>query len=393
MMSGRYRWLLTVLRYGLCVAAIVFLVYTVPWHDHIRLHDGAETPLRLLEVTAAGFVVERDGARVTLPPEDIEHVTVRGALVPRIEYGLPSVVLQCDAAGAIWAILLFLPVPLLAAIRLTWMLRVQTVRLSTWDSIKLTFAGNFFNFALPGMTGGDLIKAYYVTRFTKHKTEAVTTIFLDRAVGLASLVLMAGVMIALTHDPQEFADLIVPLAVILGGLALGTVIVYSRRIRRALRLRQLIERLPMTHQLQRIGEATLAMRQHKLLVIGSLILTFILQTIVIISAIVMARALGMHGSFAFFFIYIAIGFVISAVPISPPQAIGVMEFFYVWFFTANELNTASQAFALAVAVRLIQLIWALPGVLVPLLGAHMPKRSELQALEEAKEPTSAVSDS
>ena len=184
--------------------------------------------------------------------------------------------------------------------------------------------------------------------------------------------------------PPSSPTLVLPLGVVVGGLMVGAIIVYSRRIRRVLRLRQLVERLPMTHQLQRIGEATLAMRQHKTLVISSLLITFVLQSTVIVSATVMAWGLHMEGSFSYFFIYIAIGFVIAAVPISPPQAIGVMEFFYVWFFTASGMNTASQAFALAVAVRLIQLVWSLPGVLVPLLGAHVPSRAELKALEESE---------
>jgi ADP-ribose pyrophosphatase YjhB (NUDIX family) len=32
-------------------------------------------------------------------------------------------------------------------------------------------------------------------------------------------------------------------------------------------------------------------------------------------------------------------------------------------------------------VRLIQLFWALPGVLVPLLGAHLPSQAEREAME------------
>jgi len=374
------RWPLVVLRYGLCLAAVAYLVGAVRWHDYVHLEDAAHTRVRLIEQRQGEFLIERDGVREAVEAARVHHVDVRGRLVPDIEYGIPSVVAQTAPLQALWAVLLFAPVPLLAAIRLTWMLAIQKIRLSLWNSVKLTFAGNFFNFALPGMTGGDLIKAYYVTHFTQRKTEAVTTVFLDRVIGLAGFVLMAAIMIVFSWNREQFGDLIIGLGAILGGLAVGAVVVFSRRIRRALRLRELVERLPMSHQLQRIADATLAMRRHKLLVLLSLLITFLLQTIVIISAIVMARAIRMEGSFAHFFIYIAIGFVIAAVPITPPQAIGVMEFFYVLFFTAGGQNTPSQAFALAVAARLIQLIWSLPGVLVPLLGAHLPSRAELEAL-------------
>jgi len=381
--SPRRRWALTALRIALCLAAVAYLAFNVKWNDYVRLGSKDGPLVRLLGQTDGRFSVLRDGQVIDVPAADIFHEEVKGQRVPDIEYGIRTVMRQMDRWQAFWAIMLFMPVPLMSAVRLVWMMRVQKVRLSLWDSTKLTFAGNFFNFAMPGgMTGGDVIKAYYVTRFTKRKTEAVTTIFLDRVIGLIGLVLMSGAVILVTRDSAHFSHLTLPLGLIVAGLAVSSVVIYSRRIRAALHLRQIVERLPMAGQLQRIGAATLAMRQHKALVIASLLITFGLQGICIVSATIMAWALGMQGAFDYFFIYIAIGFVISAVPISPPQAVGVMESFYVWCFTADGLNTASQAFALAVAVRLIQLVWSVPGVLVPLLGAHLPRRAELLELGE-----------
>jgi hypothetical protein len=59
-----------------------------------------------------------------------------------------------------------------------------------------------------------------------------------------------------------------------------------------------------------------------------------------------------------------------------------MEAAYIQFFALGRLhNDPSQAVALAVALRLIQLVWALPGILVPLLGAHLPRKDELASLE------------
>jgi uncharacterized protein (TIRG00374 family) len=273
------------------------------------------------------------------------------------------------------------------------MLAIQGVRLSFWTATKLTFVGNFFNFALPGTTGGDLIKAYYLTRYTHLKTEAVTTVFLDRAIGLFGLILLAGAAILLTRDPHQFAHLTAVLAIICGALAAGGIVVFSRRLRQALRLRELAARLPMGEQLLRVGRATVAMRQHKLLVGLSLLMTFALQAVVMVSAAIMAWALRMQGEMSYYFIYVSIGFLIAAIPISPPQAFGVMEYFYVLFFAQGELNNdASQAVALALAIRLIQLVWALPGILVPLLGAHLPRKAELERLEAeaAASPSPAV---
>jgi uncharacterized protein (TIRG00374 family) len=375
------RWLLPVLRYGLCVVAIVYLVRCVPWRDHVRLAGPDGPKVRLIEQRGDTFVIERDGRQETVAAAEVHHVHVGQQDVPDVELGIATVVRQTDALRALWAVLIFAPVVALQCGRLVVMLAVQGVRISFWTSTKLSFVGNFFNFALPGTTGGDLIKAYYLTRYTHLKTETVTTVFLDRAIGLFGLVLLAGTAILLTRDPQQFRQLIRVLAIICGVLVLGALVVFSRRMRDALRLRDLAARLPMSEQILRVGRATVAMRHHKLLVLLALAMTVVLQVIVMIAAVIMKDALGMDGDASYYFIYVSIGFLIAAVPIAPPQAFGVMEAFYVQFFTQMGLrNDPSQAVALALAMRIIQLIWALPGILVPLLGAHLPRKEELQTL-------------
>ncbi len=381
-MPAWLRWLLPLLRYGLCAVAIVYLVRCVTWYDYVRL-GGADGPkARLLEQRGESFVIERAGRPETVAAAEVHHVRVAQRDVPDIELGISTVVRQANGLKALWAILLFAPVVVLQCGRLVVMLAIQGVRISFWTSSKLSFVGNFFNFALPGTTGGDLIKAYYLTRYTHRKTETVTTVFLDRAIGLFGLVLLAGTSILLTRDPQQFRQLISTLAIICAVLVVGALVVFSRHLREVLRLRELAARLPLGEQILRVGRATVAMRHHKLLVLLSLAMTVALQAIVMISAVVMKDALGMEGDASYYFIYVSIGFLIAAIPISPPQAFGVMEAFYVQFFTQGGLrNDPSQAVALALAMRLIQLVWALPGVLVPLLGAHLPGKEELRTLE------------
>lgn len=55
----------------------------------------------------------------------------------------------------------------------------------------LYFVGQFFNAFLFGATGGDLVKAYYVASETHHrKTEVVSTVFIDRMIGLIGLIIL-----------------------------------------------------------------------------------------------------------------------------------------------------------------------------------------------------------
>lgn len=399
-MKNLLRYLLPVLRYGLCLLAIILLVRLVPWYDRVTLNDPNHTKARLIAEhdDTNTYEIEVDGRPITVQESDIAGAD-KG--LPEIEYSIVTTVRKLDPTQAILSILLFLPVPLLAALRLVWMLRIQNVVLPYWHSVRLTFAGNFFNFALPGTTGGDVLKAYWITHLTHHKTEAVTTVFIDRVIGLLGLVFLATVMflISLRELPwnvQLLGSVSTLLITIWVGLFVGSIFVFSKRLRNLIRLPQLAARLPAGEQFLRIGRATVAIRSHKGLIAMSLLNTVVLQLLFVISAYYMARALGMKGHAALFLMSVPIGYLIVAIPITPPQGFGVLEYAFVQFFTPGHLNTISQAVTFALATRVIQLIWALPGVLVPLLGLHVPKKAELEDLQHddpADAPAGAPPDS
>lgn len=380
------RWILPLLRYGLCVVAILYLYFNVSWYDHVTLNGPTGEKLQLVRADAEDLIVLRDGREARLTVSDVHRIP--GTEEPEVIYGIRGVVTGLDWRLAGLSLLIFGPVPFFSAVRLVLMLRIQDVRLTVWEAVKLTFAGNFFNFALPGTTGGDLIKAYYITRYTHHKTEAVTAVVLDRVIGLLGLMMLASLLFALAWkqlnwDAAYRNSLASALGLVWAGLAIGCLVVFSSRLRGLFRLSEIAARLPAGEHLQRIGRATVAMRTHKALTLWSLVITIGLQGLVVWSAFMMARGLGMEGPASLFFICVPIGFLIAAIPISPPQAIGVLEWAYIQFFTQEGLNPISAAVAFALLVRLIQLVWAIPGVLVPLLGAHMPSKAELADMESA----------
>ncbi|MBK9118305.1 MAG: flippase-like domain-containing protein [Phycisphaerales bacterium] len=390
-MKKRRSWLLSTIRLVICIAAIGYLVYSVPWHDRVRLGHADGPQVRLLTEEPGGFRVQHDGREVVLSATEVHHVQdAAGHPVPDIELGIPRVVRSTHLGLALTAIAIFGPVWFLQSFRLVLMVGLQGVRLRYWDAVKLTFAGNFFNFALPGSTGGDLVKAYYLTQYTHQKAEVVTSIVLDRIVGMVGMFTIAIGALLLAWDAAAFGDLLLPLAVVVLGLVGVLVTIFSRRLRRALHLVDLVRMLPLSELILRIGRAATALARHPSRVLSAYGVTLIMQAILMFSATVMGYALGMQGSVPYFFGYVAIGFVVGAVPLAP-QGIGIVEVAYVRFFTLGGINTASQAVALALGVRLIQLVWAIPGVLVPLLGAHRPRPEELAALEaEAADAAAAL---
>jgi uncharacterized membrane protein YbhN (UPF0104 family) len=86
-----------------------------------------------------------------------------------------------------------------------WRILVRSLglHLSLGEALRLGFMGQLFSLLGVGMLGGDALKTFYLGRHNRGRmTEALTTVLVDRVVGLYGLVLLAGV-VCLFFDPQS----------------------------------------------------------------------------------------------------------------------------------------------------------------------------------------------
>jgi len=82
----------------------------------------------------------------------------------------------------------------ITSLRWQFLLKAQDLNITYWNTVRLTFVGGFFSTFMPGGTGGDIAKAYYVWDTGEKRTAAVTTVFLDRIVGLYAMLAFASAM-------------------------------------------------------------------------------------------------------------------------------------------------------------------------------------------------------
>src|SRR5882762_9240501 len=99
------------------------------------------------------------------------------------------------------AMLAYLVVEVAAAFRWHVLLKVQNIYLSVPRLTGLFFIGLFYNQFLPGGTGGDIIKSYYLLKETPDKKAgALLAVVFDRFIGLVALVAITATLIALRYD-------------------------------------------------------------------------------------------------------------------------------------------------------------------------------------------------
>ena len=108
--------------------------------------------------------------------------------------------------GFLLSMFLILLQTTLAALRWNMLLQGQGIKLSFFRVLSLTFQGSMFSLFLPGgSVGGDVLKAAFLAKEAKKSgaVEGVTTILLDRLIGMLGLFSLTG-MIALCSLGQIF---------------------------------------------------------------------------------------------------------------------------------------------------------------------------------------------
>src|SRR5881394_2622838 len=98
-------------------------------------------------------------------------------------------------------ILAYIIVEIAAAFRWHVLLKVQGIHLSFWRLSGLFLIGMFYNQFLPGGTGGDIIKSYYLLKETSDKKAgALLAVVFDRLIGLVALVAITVTLVSLRFD-------------------------------------------------------------------------------------------------------------------------------------------------------------------------------------------------
>lgn len=378
--ARRKRWISHLIRVSICVLALWFVVRGVSWNDRVWVRatgDGAASEM------LAGRIAKEEKEKIefvsisgetrVIPSSDIA-ADAKGT--PRIEYGLRSSLENSNKSGLWLALAIQFPVAVLLGVRLRWLLLAQSIRISLWDGVKMSYAGNFLNFAAPlGSNAGDVFKAFFVSLHTHRKTEAMTTIALDRALGLGTLILVVALITLFSPGGNPLAAFRNHMLLLL-ALGLAGVIVYASSWPRKLIPGSLKGReSALFDQVRRIDRAALDLLRKPAIVLAAVGLTVALQVLAIGSYVIAAHAMGLSvqpGNVHEFFAYYYLGAVVQSLP-GPPQGLGTVELAYRYFF--SPYGSVSQILCMAFVIRLLVLVCALPGALVAMTGAYRPKNT------------------
>jgi uncharacterized protein (TIRG00374 family) len=275
---------------------------------------------------------------------------------------------------------------LLFVARWVLLLKVQSVNIGYWAALRLHLLGRFYNNCLPTSIGGDLLRAWYVTKHTNKKVEAAFSVFVDRLVGLSGLFLIAilaywlipvenGATPRLEFRAGFFEGLVRYwwIFAVAGAACLFVVagfLVNSKG--RELLNKWMKQSVHRVHASLSTGyKSIVTYWNHKTALVLAYVLTFLCHGVLIVGMVFVGRDIGIESAARDYFVFFPAAWIAGALPISV-GGLGIWEEVLKLLFVGVGAN-AEKVIALAIFQRLLWICSSLPGVVIHLSGSHLPR--------------------
>jgi uncharacterized membrane protein YbhN (UPF0104 family) len=253
------------------------------------------------------------------------------------------------------AVFIYLFCQIIASIR--WRLFLMD-RLALVRLFRLYLLGSFFNTFLPGLVGGDAVKAYYLYRESGKGTQAMASVFMDRYIGFCSLMALGLFFypVALKYITGTWVQWLLPLIVLC--FITASVVIFGLRFGRSIQF------------LEDIYGYLHSYRRKSGVILKAFLLSVAIQLFMILSVYILALGLGQTLPLLPFLVFFPIIVTVSTIPISI-SGLGIREAAFVLLLGMLEVEP-DAATAISFAWFLSMVTGGLAGLYEYLRGSRAP---------------------
>jgi len=234
------------------------------------------------------------------------------------------------------------------------------------EIMRIFFVSTFVGTFLPASIGADAVRAYSMTRLNVRGRDAVASVFMDRMLGVASILVMAAVGLLLARDLAGNRTIVLSLIVAAAVCVATLLVIFSYWSARLAAIR--IAKLPP--RARDFGEGLLASIRRYSAYHGQLASVLLgsiaVQTLRIAEAYFLGRGLGIAAPAATYFAFVPLILLVMLLPVTF-NGIGTSQAAFVWFFGRAGV-AAPAAFALSVLFVSLGVVGNLPGGLLYAFG-------------------------
>ncbi len=228
--------------------------------------------------------------------------------------------------------------------------------------MRIFFVSTFLGTFLPASIGGDAVRAYSMARLKVSGSDAIASVFMDRMLGVASLLLMAVVGLFLARDLASNRTIVAALAVAAGACAVTLMVVFvpgASRLAGTLRARL---PTPAHGPAIRVLESVRRYSAHHRRLMNVLAGSIAVQVLRVVQALLLGAAVGIAAPLSAYFAFVPLILLVMLLPVTF-NGIGTSQAAFVWFFARAGVPPA-PAFALSVLFVALGVVGNLPGAVL-----------------------------
>ena len=263
------------------------------------------------------------------------------------------------------AFLLFLLSVILIACRLRLAFAAQKSFFALRDLFSLSLIGYFFTNFMPTSIGGDLVKGYLISQRINSKMTSYTAIFIDRIIGLLSLVLIATVALAIINKGIEHSFIIWTVALLLGCCTVFVFFLFNKqglkKVGNSLGLMYLLRVLKLDSLLKKIYNAMHIYKNHKKKIAQMLVFSIAAQFLNFCAVYLLSISLSIQVPFLKIILVMPVIAVLCMLPVTM-NGLGLREWAFIFFFSPT--TTSAAALSLSLLYLAVYLLASLIGGII-----------------------------
>ena len=233
--------------------------------------------------------------------------------------------------------------------------------------LKFYFVGMYFNLFLPSAIGGDVLKAFFLSRGGNGKLRASYSILCDRLFGLWAMFIIGAAAVILSPHllPGKWCHLLLILAVSMTGCAIS--VPFFKRLANVMSTR-MRPGWCISARFFPALEYMLVFWQRPASIFYALGLSLILQILCMTATYLLGHGLGIDLCYGFYLSVLPLIGVLTVLPISL-SGLGIREGGFMFFFHMKAVPM-EKALALSLCFFAVQAAAALIGGMGYMAGVH-----------------------
>lgn len=307
----------------------------------------------------------------------VVSVVLLGLLVRWIDGpSFARAVAGADAGLLAVALLIALANRALMALKWNLLLVARDLRVGWWRALRVYWSSTFLGLFLPATVGGDVVRAVMLSRSDTRRAEIVSSILVERFLGLVALAVFGVVGAALAPavlGGLEFDRDRLLLLACAAAAAVTAAFAFSLTDASGRLADRIAARLAGKRFLGRAAEVLVkvfrsfrAYRDHRGALTVFFVLTLLENLFPMVRAYLVARALQVDVPFLFFASVVPIELLIIRLPLSI-DGFGIREGLFMWFLAQRGIDE-SLGFAVGLVNHVLFLLAVLPGGVMHFLG-------------------------